>query len=249
MNDQAQNTTARTYWKIQRLGTTDTHHDAGVVDKFGRRVGFQVRITEQRWIPCGEGGWMEKGGKYAVMVTITRDGKRYGASQPEKQFDGFAATADYARETVAKRIDAARKKFEPAPVEPAAEPTAQELDADLAHDLTCKDGDACEAGDECEALEECAEIPGTHFRVRLVRRWERYGLDDCLTHGEADPLVEFYDTRYAHTHRGQFVSRYYRSTLLEHPQGRGLCLDGGIPEWSIGAEPLAFVRGWLTATV
>ena len=74
------------------------------------------------------------------------------------------------------------------------------------------------------------------FNVRLVNTGERYGLDDCLVNDKA-PMVEFYDSRYAGAsfgERGQFVSRYYVSTLLDR-QPLGLCLDGGVPEWSVSA--------------
>jgi hypothetical protein len=80
------------------------------------------------------------------------------------------------------------------------------------------------------------------FSVVLVRKGDRYGLENCLTHEKDDPMVEFYDADYAgkpyFTKVGQFVSRYYLSTLTERPVA-GLCLDGGIPKWSIAAGPLA----------
>ena len=82
------------------------------------------------------------------------------------------------------------------------------------------------------------------FNVRIVRRGDGYGLNLCLTHNQAEPLVEFYDARYPHTEFGQFVSRYYVSTILEGAN-RGLCLDGAEPEWSISAGDMAVVRAWL----
>jgi hypothetical protein len=84
---------------------------------------------------------------------------------------------------------------------------------------------------------------GRRFLVRFVYQGERYGLDDCLIHTEADPLVEFYDDTYSEANggkfgeRGQFVSHYYTSTLAMHHGG--LCLDGGNREaWSVDAEAL-----------
>jgi hypothetical protein len=53
-------------------------------------------------------------------------------------------------------------------------------------------------------------------------------------------LVAFYDTRYEHTPLGQFVSRYYVDTILKGTAG--LCLDGGVPEWTISAAGMARVR-------
>tara|TARA_R110001583_G_scaffold131515_1_gene283272 strand:- start:182 stop:499 length:318 start_codon:yes stop_codon:yes gene_type:complete len=55
-------------------------------------------------------------------------------------------------------------------------------------------------------------------------------------------LVSFYDTRYDHTQYGQFIGRYYASTLLgldgygSGIKDRGLNLHGGIDDWSINAE-------------
>jgi len=55
-------------------------------------------------------------------------------------------------------------------------------------------------------------------------------------------LVSFYDTRYNHTQYGQFVGRYYASTLLgldgygSGIKDRGLNLHGGIADWFINAD-------------
>lgn len=85
------------------------------------------------------------------------------------------------------------------------------------------------------------------FTVRIVRNGEKYGLDFCLTYDSQvnDPLVEFYDARYPHTEYGQFVSRYYASTLSERDTG-GLCLDGGVPEWSVTEADMHLVRKWVS---
>ena len=88
------------------------------------------------------------------------------------------------------------------------------------------------------------------FNVRIVNKGDRYGRADCLTHDDDRPMVEFYDRRYQHgdwPDRGQFVSRYYVSTLLE-VENRGLCLDGGnANEWSVSADGMAIVRAYLKA--
>lgn len=84
------------------------------------------------------------------------------------------------------------------------------------------------------------------FNVRIVRKGDHYGLDFCLTHSKDEPLVEFYDARYPHTEFGQFVTRYYVSTILERERN-GLCLDGGIPEWSVSANDMDIVRAWLVS--
>jgi hypothetical protein len=76
---------------------------------------------------------------------------------------------------------------------------------------------------------------GREFFVRTVMKGDPYGLDDCQTHGRDEPMIEFYDWKYANQKtfgpRGQFVSRYSLSTLRNH--GGGINLDGGVPEWSV----------------
>jgi hypothetical protein len=84
------------------------------------------------------------------------------------------------------------------------------------------------------------------FNVRVVNTGDKYGVNDCLVNDKA-PMVEFYDTRYPHTQYGQFVSRYYVDTLLERDTG-GLCLDGGVPSWTVSAEDMATVRNFLKDT-
>jgi hypothetical protein len=91
---------------------------------------------------------------------------------------------------------------------------------------------------------------GIAFNVRLVRKGDGYGRNLCLTHEKDDPLVEFYDARYlfsgeAGAEFGQFVSRYYLSTLQACRMDRrahGLCLEGGVPDWTVdsGAMQVAY---------
>lgn len=105
-------------------------------------------------------------------------------------------------------------------------------------------------------------LEGRHFNVRIVRIGDHYGRDDCLTHGEkmgedSSPLVEFYDLSYTLKFgpRGQFVSRYYVSSILgkceflgkglEAEMGIGLDLDGGVAGWDIDADAMDVVRTWL----
>jgi hypothetical protein len=86
------------------------------------------------------------------------------------------------------------------------------------------------------------------FNVRFVNVGDKYGRNDCLINDKAS-MVEFYDSRYDFPDsmgRGQFVSRYYVSTLEEGNQnGEGLCLDGGIPEWSVSAEGMKQVLEYI----
>lgn len=85
---------------------------------------------------------------------------------------------------------------------------------------------------------------GRMFTVRIVREGDKYGRTNILTHDKADPLIEFYDQTYRNCDEwqeyGQFVSRYYLSTLRDPDSSRsvvvhGLSLDGGVPEWTITA--------------
>lgn len=87
---------------------------------------------------------------------------------------------------------------------------------------------------------------GRTFLVRVVRKGEKWGLNDCLTHEEDDPLIEFYDQTNAGKkgfgERGQFVSNYYARTLASDAKSlreRGLCLDGGNRDvWGIDGAAL-----------
>ena len=90
-------------------------------------------------------------------------------------------------------------------------------------------------------------VRGQTWTVRLVQQGDAYGLDEQLVHMDPEPLVEFFDTRYAHTDLGQFVSRYNLSTLLERPLSDGLHLDLGIPSWFISGPAMYEVQVWLRA--
>jgi hypothetical protein len=91
------------------------------------------------------------------------------------------------------------------------------------------------------------------FNVRIVEKGDKYGRDMCLTHDESEPLIEFYDASYDFEKDefgkvlGQFVSRYYMSTLAGEYNGTfGLCLDGGSADvWSINSNSMLLVSDWL----
>lgn len=92
------------------------------------------------------------------------------------------------------------------------------------------------------------------FNVRFVNKGDKYGRNLCLTNDQDEPLVEFYDVRYAHDKDengrvlGQFVSRYNRSTVLECAAGnRGINLHGDEPSWRIGADAIVAIGQWLEA--
>jgi len=87
------------------------------------------------------------------------------------------------------------------------------------------------------------------WNVRIVNTGDTYGRAMCLTNDKA-PMVEFYDVRYLHTQYGQFVSRYYISTILSQDSrggeySNGLCLDGRVPAWHVSAEDMAQVVTFL----
>lgn len=88
------------------------------------------------------------------------------------------------------------------------------------------------------------------WNVRVVTKSESYGSGNCLAHTGDDPAVEFYDGS-QDTERfgelGQFVTRYQLSTLLEHQDGKGLILDGGIPVWRVAPNDMDEVKTWLRA--
>lgn len=88
---------------------------------------------------------------------------------------------------------------------------------------------------------------GIVFAIRIVPTGGMIGRARDIVN-KAQPMVEFYDTRYPHTDCGQFVSSYYLSTILDGDQHfpvdelRGLQLDGGVPDWHISAAGMREVR-------
>jgi len=76
---------------------------------------------------------------------------------------------------------------------------------------------------------------GLELVTRAVTKGGNYGLNDCLTHNDTDPLVEFYSRDTFGPGKHQFISRYYLSTLTERgaasPYLTGLNLDGGVERW------------------
>ena len=85
---------------------------------------------------------------------------------------------------------------------------------------------------------------GVPFNSRIVRKGDSYGLNNCRIHTNDDPLVEFYDARYDHTEFGQFVSRYYATTLTgecewsfgNDSRETGLNLEGSVSDWFVDAD-------------
>lgn len=87
------------------------------------------------------------------------------------------------------------------------------------------------------------------FTLRLLRKGDAYGKDFALIHDGSEPLVEFYDARFEHDPPfGQFVSRYYLSTLLSTAPDQGINLAGGVPAWTLHSKTFgqfkALLSGW-----
>lgn len=99
---------------------------------------------------------------------------------------------------------------------------------------------------------------GRNWRVRLVLKGDKYGLDNCATHDSDEPMVEFYDLHYPETFGtdGQFVSRYNLGTILfegcalsrselmnasERNPEYGIDLQGDVDGWEMSADCLTEV--------
>ena len=85
------------------------------------------------------------------------------------------------------------------------------------------------------------------FNIRIVHTGDKYGVNDCLTNNKA-PMIEFYDSRFTHGAdgaRGQFVTRYYIETLTDSGCPNGLCLDGGVPAWTVSPEGMQQVLEYI----
>jgi len=96
-----------------------------------------------------------------------------------------------------------------------------------------------------------ASQSGTSIHAVIIPPGEVYGMDNCLVHDGHEPLVEFWDATHAgkkemfDPEHGQFVSRYYVSTIAELDKGRGLDLHGGEPSWLMPGEGMNQVRQWI----
>lgn len=94
---------------------------------------------------------------------------------------------------------------------------------------------------------------GQPWTIRIVTEGDKYGRDDCLTYEKEEPVVEFYDADNPHSIDissgivlGQFVSRYYISTIADGGTG-GLDLMGYEPKWKITSLMMDNVRAYLKA--
>jgi len=96
---------------------------------------------------------------------------------------------------------------------------------------------------------------GRNWRVKLLFKGDKYGLDNCLTHNKDKPLIEFHDLKYIDKFGkdGQFVSRYDLGTILfegyafsksqlmnasERDSQYGITLQGDVDGWEMSADCL-----------
>jgi len=87
------------------------------------------------------------------------------------------------------------------------------------------------------------------WNVRVIATGDKYGLNDCLTYDDSSPQIEFYDDRNTNKtfgERGIFITRYYVSTFLDgYASGVRLCLNGGIPEWTVESDDYSNIVNWV----
>lgn len=81
------------------------------------------------------------------------------------------------------------------------------------------------------------EVDPGKARSVAVRKW-LVRLVLISRHDRTEPVVEFYscDT-------DQFVSSYFADTIEDHEGG--LCLDSGVPSWSIDWDTMEKIRQWV----
>lgn len=96
------------------------------------------------------------------------------------------------------------------------------------------------------------------FAIRLVKKGDKYGLQDSLTWEKEEPAVEFYflnnEVSKSFELRGYFVSRYYYTTLRFSSKNKvtegGLCLDGGDPyRMALSAQEMQLVMAMVDAAI
>lgn len=79
-----------------------------------------------------------------------------------------------------------------------------------------------------------------HFAIEIIPA------DSPLSSGKTgdDWTVRFYDIKDSEKfgEKGQFITSYYASTLLEHGKGAGLSLQGDVPAWTLDAETMDYVH-------
>ena len=79
-----------------------------------------------------------------------------------------------------------------------------------------------------------------HFAIEIVPA------ENSISSGTMgdDWIVRFYDIKNSEKfgEKGQFITNYYASTILEHRKGTGLSLQGDVPVWTVDAEAMDYVH-------
>lgn len=86
---------------------------------------------------------------------------------------------------------------------------------------------------------------GMVFNVRILSKGDKYGRNNMLTYDKDTECIEFYDDRYKDStyfdsKLGQFISRYYIDSILDHIGG--LCLDGMVDDWNVSSENISDIK-------
>lgn len=110
------------------------------------------------------------------------------------------------------------------------------------------------------AQTEITNLEGRRFRVQIV--WDKpaggtaYDEEGNEVPEKFQPIVEFYDMTHADDpkyrsfkDKGQFVSSYFASTLVEREPHMGLDLYGGEPVWQIDWRSMDMLIGWIKEQV
>lgn len=100
--------------------------------------------------------------------------------------------------------------------------------------------------DKGELPPNAGQSSGKRWKIRIVLPGGCYGRENCLFHVERDPLIEFWDMD-SFNGEGQFVSRYYWSTLnkgRESLQRTGLDLQGDVPAWKVSGQLMEIMFRW-----
>ena len=69
------------------------------------------------------------------------------------------------------------------------------------------------------------------YVVRTILKGDKYGLNDCLTYDENNPMIEWWIVT-DKSPNGYFISRYYLSTMQENPN-QGIMLCGHEPDLTV----------------
>lgn len=88
-------------------------------------------------------------------------------------------------------------------------------------------------------------VHGTPMRVLLIPIHE---VSPNFAVAATEDLVEFYDGRYPHTPDGQFITRYYASTLQNNHTGipvGGLDLMGYESSWKVDGRTMKMILDWI----